>query len=109
MPKYLIEASYSHEGVEGVRTKGGSSRRDAVVETAKSLGGKLESFYFAFGEHDAVVLLDLPDNEAAAAVALSVDAAGGATTKTTVLLTPEEVDDAAKRSRDAADYRPPGT
>ena len=109
MPKYLVEASYSHEGFEGVRTKGGSSRRDAVAETAKSMGGKLEAFYFAFGEHDAVVLLDLPDNEAAAAVALSVDAAGGAATKTTVLLTPEEVDDAAERSRDAVDYRPPGS
>ncbi len=109
MPKYLIEASYSHEGFEGVRTKGGSSRRDAIAEAAKSMGGKLEAFYFAFGEHDAVVLLDLPDNEAAAAVALSADAAGGASTKTTVLLTPEEVDDAAERSRDSVDYRPPGT
>lgn len=109
MPKYLIEASYTHEGVEGVRTKGGSSRRDAVVETAKSVGGELEAFYFAFGDYDAVVLLDLPDNEAAAAVALSVASAGGATTKTTVLLTPEQVDDAAKRSIDAVDYRPPGT
>ena len=109
MPKYLIEASYSHEGFEGVRTKGGSSRRDAIAEAAKSMGGKLEAFYFAFGEHDAVALLDLPDNEAAAAVALSADAAGGASTKTTVLLTPEEVDDAAERSRDAVDYRPPGT
>jgi uncharacterized protein with GYD domain len=109
MPKYLIEASYSHEGFEGVRTKGGSSRRNAIAEAAKSMGGKLEAFYFAFGEHDAVVLLDLPDNEAAAAVALSADAAGGASTKTTVLLTPEEVDEAAERSRDAVDYRPPGT
>ena len=109
MPKYLIEASYTHEGVEGVRTKGGSSRRDAVADMAKSMGGKLEAFYFAFGEHDAVVLVDLPDNEAAAAVALSVDAAGGASTRTTVLLTPDQVDDAAKRSRDAVDYRPPGT
>jgi uncharacterized protein with GYD domain len=109
MPKYLVEASYSHEGFEGVRTKGGSSRRDAIAAAAKSMGGKLEAFYFAFGEHDAVVLLDLPDNEAAAAVALSADAAGGASTKTTVLLTPEEVDDAAERSRDAVDYRPPGT
>ena len=109
MPKYLIEASYTHEGVEGVRTKGGSSRRSAVVKTAKSVGGKIEAFYFAFGEYDAIVLLDLPDNEAAAAVALAVDAAGGATTKTTVLLTAKEVDDAAKRSRDAVDYRPPGT
>jgi uncharacterized protein with GYD domain len=109
MPKYLIEASYTHEGFEGVRTKGGSSRRDAVAETAKSLGGKLEAFYFAFGDHDAIVLLDLPDNEAAAAAALAVDAAGGATTTTTVLLTPEQVDDAAKRSVEAVDYRPPGT
>ena len=70
------------------------SRRAAVAETAKSLGGKLEAFYFAFGDHDAVVILDLPDNEAAAAVALAVDAAGGASTTTTVLLTPEQVDDA---------------
>jgi uncharacterized protein with GYD domain len=106
MPKYLIEASYTREGVEGVRSKGGSSRRDAVAETAKSLGGQLEAFYFAFGDHDAVVIADLPDNEAAAAIALSVNAAGGATVKTTVLLTPEQVDDAAKRS---VEYRPPGT
>jgi uncharacterized protein with GYD domain len=84
MPKYLIQASYTHEGFEGVRTKGGSSRRAAVAETAKSLGGKLEAFYFAFGDHDAVVILDLPDNEAAAAAALAVDAAGGASTTTTV-------------------------
>jgi uncharacterized protein with GYD domain len=109
MPKYLIQGSYSHEGIEGVRTKGGSSRRDRVAEAAKSLGGKLDEFYFAFGDHDVVALLDLPDNEAAAAIALSVDAAGGASTKTTILLTPDEVDNAAERSRDTVDYRPPGT
>ena len=109
MPKYLIEASYTTEGVEGVRTKGGSSRRDAVAHTAESLGGQLDAFYFAFGDHDAVPIVDPPDNEAAAAVALSVDSAGGATTKTTVLLTPEQVDDAAKRSVESVDYRPPGT
>lgn len=106
MPKYLVQASYTREGVEGVRTKGGSSRRDAVAETARSLGGNLESFYFAFGDHDAYVIVDLPDNEAAAAVALTVNAAGGAATKTTVLLSPEQVDEAAKRS---VEYRPPGT
>jgi uncharacterized protein with GYD domain len=106
MPKYLVQASYTRQGVEGVRAKGGSSRRDAVAETARSLGGELESFYFAFGDHDAYVVVDLPDNEAAAAVALSVTAAGGAAVKTTVLLTAEQVDDAAKRS---VEYRPPGT
>jgi uncharacterized protein with GYD domain len=106
MPKYLVQASYTREGVQGVQAKGGSSRRDAVAETARSLGGELESFYFAFGEHDAYVVVDLPDNEAAAAVALTVNAAGGAAVKTTVLLTAEQVDEAAKRS---VEYRPPGT
>lgn len=105
MPKYLLEASYTTQGVEGVRSAGGSSRRDAVAETAKSLGGEMECFYFAFGEADAYVIADLPNNEAAAAVALTVNGAGGATMKTTVLLTPEEIDGAAKAS---VDYRPPG-
>ena len=106
MPKYLIEASYTPQGVEGVRSKGGSSRRDAVADAVRGLGGQLESFYFGFGDHDAYVTADLPDNEAAAAIALSVNAAGGASAKTIVLLTPEQVDEAAKRS---VDYRPPGT
>ncbi len=106
MPKYLIEASYTLEGVKGVQSAGGSSRRDAVAEVAKSVGGSLESFYFAFGKADAYVTVDLPDNESAAAVALTVNAAGGATVRTVTLLTPEEVDAAAKRS---VSYRPPGS
>ena len=106
MPKFLIEASYTTEGVQGVQSAGGSSRRDAVAKVAESVGGSLESFHFGFGENDAYVILDLPDNEAAAAVAIAVNAAGGATAKTTVLLTPEQVDEAAKRS---VDYRPPGS
>ena len=106
MPKYLVQASYTPKGVEGIRAKGGTSRRDAVADTAAGLGGKLESFYFGFGDHDAYVIVDLPDNEAAAAIALSVNASGAATAETIVLLTPEQVDEAAKRS---VDYRPPGT
>jgi uncharacterized protein with GYD domain len=106
MPKYLIRATYTSEGVEGVRSKGGSSRREAVADTVSSLGGELESFYFGFGDHDAYVTVDLPDNEAAAAVALSVNAAGGAVVDTIVLLTPEQVDEAAERS---VEYRPPGS
>lgn len=69
------------------------------------MGGRLESLYFAFGDHDVYVIADLPDNESAAAVALTVNSAGGAAVRTVVLLTPEEVDAAAKRS---VDYRPPG-
>jgi uncharacterized protein with GYD domain len=106
MSKFLFEASYTTDGIKGVQSAGGSSRRDAVAQVAESVGGKLESFYFAFGERDAYVVVELPDNESAAAVALTVNAAGGATVKTVVLLTPDEVDDAAKRS---VDYKPPGS
>ena len=106
MSKFLFEASYTTDGIKGVQSAGGSSRRDAVAKVAESVGGKLESFYFAFGEQDAYVVVELPDNESAAAVALTVNAAGGATVKTVVLLTPDEVDDAAKRS---VDYKPPGS
>jgi uncharacterized protein with GYD domain len=106
MPKYLIQASYAPQGVEGVRSKGGSARRDAVAETISSLGGQLESFYFGFGDHDAYVISELPDNEAAAAVALTVNASGAVSARTVVLLTPEEIDEAANRS---VEYSPPGT
>ena len=106
MPRYLIEASYTNAGVKGVQSAGGSSRRDAVRATLEGLGGSLECFYFGFGEHDAYVIGDLPDNEAATAVAIAVGASGGATVKTTVLLTPEEVDAAAQKS---VGYRAPGS
>jgi len=105
MPKFLIEASYTLDGVKGVQSAGGSSRRDAVAQVAESVGGQLEAFYFAFGDADVYAIVDLPDNESATAVALTVNAAGGATVKTVVLLTPEEVDAAAQRS---VEYRPPG-
>ena len=106
MPKYLIEASYTREGIEGVMRVGGSSRVAAVEEAVRSVGGELESFHFAFGDHDAIVIVEAPDNEAAAAIALTVNAAGGAVSKTTVLLTPEEVDAAAERS---VAYAAPGS
>jgi uncharacterized protein with GYD domain len=104
MPKFLFEASYTVEGVQGLQRAGGSSRRHAVATAVESVGGRLERFYFAFGDHDAVVIADLPDNQSAAAVALAVSAAGGASVRTVVLLTPEEVDTAVQRS---IDYRPP--
>jgi len=105
MPKFLFVASYSQEGAKGVQSKGGSDRRNAVAQVVEGLGGKLESFNFAFGDRDAYVVADLPDNEAAAAIALAVNSLGGAHVATVVLLTPEEVDAAAQRS---VDYRPPG-
>lgn len=105
MPKYLVAVSYTTDGIKGVKSKGGSARRAAAEELAKSVGGSLESFYFAFGDNDVYTVADLPDNTAAAALGLAVGAGAGARTKTIVLLTPEEMDSAA--SRDTA-YRPPG-
>ena len=106
MPKFLVKASYTTEGVKGVQSAGGTSRRDAVAKMAEGLGGRLESFYFAFGETDAYVVLDLPDNKTAAAASIAVNSAGGATSQVIVLLTPEEIDAAAEIS---VDYRPPGS
>ena len=105
MPKYLFQASYTVQGEEGVRSKGGTDRRDAVADTMRSAGGELDCLYFEFGDRDAFAIVDLPDDEAAAAVSLIENAAGGATVKVTVLLTPEQVDEAANR---AVAYRPPG-
>ena len=105
MPKYLFQVSYTIRGEEGVRAKGGTDRRDAVVDMLKSVGGKLECVYYEFGEHDAFSIVDLPDNESAASLALIINASGGARVQTTVLLTPEQVDEAA---HSAVTYRPPG-
>ena len=106
MPKYLVHASYSAEGVRGLLKDGGSKRRAAAEAAIKGLGGKLEAFYFAFGDTDVFALADAPDNISAAAVSLAVSASGAVHTKITVLLTPEEMDEATKKS---VSYRPPGT
>jgi len=95
MPKYLIEASYSAEGAKGIMKRGGTARRAVVQKMVESLGGRLDAFYFVFGENDVHVILDLPEN---------LMSTGAARTKTTVLLTPEEIDQAVKRP---VDYEPP--
>lgn len=106
MPKYLSIASFSQEGLKGTLKEGGTKRRDAVGRAIESLGGKLEAFYYAFGEDDAYVIAEMPDNVAAAATSVTV-AASGATSKirTVVLITPEEMDEVSKRQ---IAYRPPG-
>jgi uncharacterized protein with GYD domain len=105
MPKYLIEAHYTAAGAKGVAHEGGTGRRSAISKMVEALGGKLETFYYAFGDVDAYVILDVPDSITAAALALAVNQGGGATTKTVVLFTPEEMDKAGKI---AVNYRPPG-
>jgi len=106
MPKYLFKSKYTLEGGKGLtKGGGGTARRNAVKESLEGLGGKLEAFYFAFGETDVYVIADLPDNVAAAALSLAVNAAGGAQVEGTVLITAEEMDQAVKRQ---VKYRAPG-
>jgi uncharacterized protein with GYD domain len=106
MAKYLLQVSYTLEGIKGLKAQGGSARVAAATELIEGLGGSVESFYFAFGENDVYVVADFADAASAAAAALAVAAGGGATARTVVLLTPEEIDAAAAKK---TTYRPPGT
>jgi uncharacterized protein with GYD domain len=105
MARYLIQGSYSAEGIKGVLKEGGSGRRAAVEAAVKGLGGKLESFYFAFGGADVYVTVDCPDHVTMAALSMGIAATGTVKTQTIVLLTPEEIDQAAKKT---LAYRAPG-
>jgi uncharacterized protein with GYD domain len=105
MAKYLFEARYTAEGAKGVAREGGSGRRAAIAKMTEGLGGRVETFYFAFGDVDAYVVVDLPDNVTAAAAALAVSQSGAATVKTVALISPEDMDKAGKK---AVEYRPPG-
>lgn len=106
MAKYLVTASYTPEGLQGVLDKGGSARRDLVSKAVADLGGQVESFHFGFGAADAYIVIDAPDNVAVASLAMRVGASGMANVKTIVLLTPEEIDRAAATM---VDYQPPGS
>lgn len=105
MPKYLVQASYTAVGTKGLLKEGGTARRKAVQQAVEGLGGKLEAFYYAFGDTDVFGIADMPDNVSAAAFSLLVGASGAARVKGTVLISPEEIDQASKK---ATTYRPPG-
>ena len=105
MSKYLVQANYVGEGIKGLLKEGGSSRRAVVEKLFKSMGGTVEAFYYAFGDTDLYVIADLPDDATAAALVLTVTSTGTVTCKTTVLMTPEEIDEAAKKT---PSYRSPG-
>ena len=101
----MFHANYGPAGAQGLLKEGGTSRRAAVEKGAASLGGSVESFYYAFGHTDAYVVLDLPSHEAAASLALTVGASGVVSVTTTVLLEPELIDAASRLS---PEYRAPG-
>lgn len=105
MAKYLISGSYVGEGIKGLLKDGGSKRKQEVEGLVSSLGGTVESMYFTFGDDDFIILVDGSDNVKVAAGALIVAATGAVSLKTTVLLTPEELDQVSNIS---AAYSPPG-
>jgi uncharacterized protein with GYD domain len=105
MPKYLLQVSYTPEGAKGLKKDGGTKRRQAAQKLIESVGGKMEAFYFAFGEHDAFVIADMPDAASMAAASIATASTGATSGKTTVLITPEEMDHATKKS---TTYSPPG-
>jgi uncharacterized protein with GYD domain len=98
MAKYMIQGSYTVDGIKGVLKEGGTGRRAAVEAAVKAMGGRLEAFYFSFGDNDVIGIVDGPDNVTAAAFSMGVAATGTVRTTTTVLLTPEEIDQAAKKT-----------
>jgi uncharacterized protein with GYD domain len=106
MPKFMFQGSYSQDAIAAVRKEGGSHRIEVAKELASSIGGTLESFYFAFGEWDFIVIADLPDAVSAVALATTIAASGAMSRfETTALLSPDEVDAA---SRITPRYTPPG-
>jgi uncharacterized protein with GYD domain len=105
MPKFLVQVKYTSEGTKGVLKEGGSGRRQAVEAFMTAMGGTLDAFYFTLGEHDAILIVDLPDAESALAVAMSVRASGAIHSWMTPLIPLDEVDRAVALH---AQYRPPG-
>ena len=107
MPKYLIQGSYSQQGLKGVLKEGGSKRREAAEQSIKGAGGRLEAYYYAFGSDDFVIIAELPSNVDAAALSFAVNASGAVQSRITVLITPEEADQATEKMK-TVKYRPPG-
>ncbi|MDT0195781.1 GYD domain-containing protein [Arthrobacter sp. AB6] len=105
MPKYLFEATYVGAGIKGLMQEGGTKRREALTEALKSIGGSLESFYYAFGYYDVLGVFEAPDDASAAALSLIVNSTGSVNVRLKPLLTVEDIDEAAKKT---PSYRPPG-
>jgi uncharacterized protein with GYD domain len=105
MGKFLFQGSYTEQGIKGLLKDGGSGRVKAVEQMFKGLGGKVEVYYWAYGSDDFIIVADLPDSMSAIAGSLIVNAAGAVKVRTTMLITPEDIDRACKIT---VDYRPPG-
>jgi uncharacterized protein with GYD domain len=107
VPTYLIQGSYSQQGLKGMLKEGGSKRREAAEQIIKGVGGRLEAYYYAFGSDDFVIIAELPSGVDAAALSFAVNASGAVQSRMTALITPEEADEATKKMK-TINYRPPG-
>ncbi len=105
MPKFLLESSYTTDGVKGLIADGGSKRAEVARQAIESSGGRIESLHFGFGKYDTYVVCDMPDYKSAAALVIAIRAAGGVHTRITPMLTPEEVDEATRMK---LTYQAPG-
>jgi uncharacterized protein with GYD domain len=105
MPKYLFFVTYTAEGMKGFMKEGGSKRREAAEQAIKSVGGKIESFYYAFGESDVFVIAEFPDMASAVALSALINSSGTTTIKGVPLISPEETDQAIRKT---PQYRAPG-
>ena len=105
MPKYLFTAGYTVSGAKGLLSEGGTGRRNMFAAMFEGLGGSMEAFYYGFGADDLYIIADLPDDASATAAALTIGSAGAIGIRTTVLITPETVDEARGKT---VNYRPPG-
>jgi uncharacterized protein with GYD domain len=108
MPHYLLTGSYTADGAKALLAEGGASRKAQATALVKSLGGTVECFYFAFGTDDVVCVIDMPDSASATAASLTVSSSGKVSVRLTPLITPEEVDAAAQKSKGTT-YRAPGS
>jgi uncharacterized protein with GYD domain len=105
MAKYLVKVSYTADGIKGLLKEGALSRKKTVEDLLASMGGKTESFYYAFGDHDVYCIFDIPDHVTAVALTLALNSSGLVTSSTTVLISPEDVDKAKNK---IVHYRGPG-
>jgi uncharacterized protein with GYD domain len=105
MAKFLAKAAYTAEGTRGLIKEGGSARVEAVTKLLEKLGGKVEAFYFAYGDYDAYLIVDVADAATALALSLAVNASGAVTLDMVPLISAKQMDEAAKVS---VSYRAPG-
>jgi len=105
MAKYLLRANYTQQGLTGLLKEGGTGRRKALTDTVEGVGGSVEAMYYAFGDCDLYLVVDVPDEASAAALSLAIGSAGALDLKMTVLITPETIDEAVDKT---VPYRAPG-